>query len=1191
MHPIQQWKSSFLKQRGFDESTGRPLYTYRVTSEEFSDLETTMRESLRLWLTVGTLGNIVRRFACFPPLFVLYAAEWWRRNYDGTGFAWEPIVRALGASAETWSQAERSECVEKGLQGWRLRLSNSHGLRYLGSIAFQGGLPMRLLGSAQGSIGGILKRALKLAGGGRTDAAEILEWIKSLAHFLPNSYRQNEVFVLLTEVVLTVLRLKQQANLTGGADVLARLDQAVKGWRDEFPLPIDDHQAIELFKLAIGVPPGQQLHRSQAILVERWLDISDQGSFQLRSEIVLPEFLDSAPLARLFGIEPEKLSRALTLRFPRGEQAVDVSLRRLAGQDRYRVERRTLDRRGDLAIAEHTMLLLIATGEARHTEIARGEALDPELPWIFEQGDDSANPCRLIRQGSGAIAGFEGILCIPQDWEPRPDDGASVDCKGQLSGGTRRVWTIRGGIRIDACDGLHYRVRCGQAAATEDRFELRGQRYWDLFDHPAVAFRGVPRLYQVSENGLERLAQGTLAWRVPGGQFTQRPEEISGPVSAIWPAQGETRWRTRVVLLPAQASMSVEPGADPSSGALRFANWALLTVDCDTPGVSSQTRINGASVVLDLKFQGEGYPPEWCSVNVVWRGNPNIVRLRVPFPAKGVRTIAANGTQLEDGALLAVGRVCGTRMVGFLGSGAHQATLTLGLHRGNHAHPVSKVEHTIKAAVGGSRVEIRLVDYVNDVQRMLADADTLDAYVSVRLRLYGGESSTLRVARYEFELKRLAMMSQLGLAQEQLRSFSVEDIARLPVVALRLDAPGEEPIRLAPVCSEGVPTGNWLFPSVDLSPGAWLIHAGAGSQAAFRPMLWPVLPPVDVPRETQDVEKVVEVEVSLTIALVIPTERQRLDALDAVIAALAQDFTSDGWRLVEQLAVQLGHLPLSTLDLWRCFAQSVTGLAALAVRMGGLPAGFAERFPIELPAAWEMIPLTAWVQAMRALMAQGTSWYGPEAGSIVVSEYLDRRVQALASACPSLRVLLEVARGTATAKINQDLRAAQNPGMDGFFAGQLFNGENSRVQHLLRNNADRQWPGGFAAEVTDGRQHGARPYFCPINHGFHDSVINLPILLALTRNTTMDLHVDLSQHPNLIRKVREVQSFDPEWFAEAFDLTVARCLATGRIDLPRPDVGPRPPDGGPCPPDGPRLPRRLDDDGRRVFRIPPRSAR
>jgi hypothetical protein len=239
-------------------------------------------------------------------------------------------------------------------------------------------------------------------------------------------------------------------------------------------------------------------------------------------------------------------------------------------------------------------------------------------------------------------------------------------------------------------------------------------------------------------------------------------------------------------------------------------------------------------------------------------------------------------------------------------------------------------------------------------------------------------------------------------------------------------------------------------------------------------MLWPVLARNEALPARQDAEEAPAVEVTLTTALGIPTERQRLDALDAVITALAQYFISDDWRLVEQLAVQLGHLPLSTLDLWRCFAQSMTGLAALAVRMGALPAGFAERFPNELPTVWEMIPLTAWVQAMRALMAQGTSWYGPEAGALVVSEYLDRRVQALASACPSLRVLLEVARGKATGKINQDLRAAQNPGMDGFFAGQLFNGENSRVQHLLRNNADRQWPGGFAAEVD--RRQAARSW-------------------------------------------------------------------------------------------------------------------
>lgn len=1178
MHPIHQWQGNFLRRRGFEYPTGRPLYTYRVTDEEYRDLQTILRERVGVWLTTATLGEASHNIACFPPLFVLYAAEWWRRNYDGTGFTWEPIVSAIGAPAETWNQSERSECVEKGLQGWKLRLSNSHGLRYLGSIAFQGGLPMCLLARARGPIGWILMRALRLAAEGRTDAAEILEWIKSLAHYLPNTYRQSEVFVLLTEVVLTVLRLKQQAQLINTDDLIGKLDRTHVNWRDEFPLPMDDHQAIELFKLAIVVPHREQLQGNQAVFVERWLDSSEQDSFQLRSEVALPEFLDSAALSRLFGIESENLGRTLTLRFPLGEQYADVSLRRLAGQDRYRIERRALDRQGDVAAAEHTMQLLTVSGDARHKEVARGDALQSELPWIFEQSAESTNVYRLVRQGSGAISGHEGILCIPVDWNLRPDDDASVNHKGQLSGGARRVWTIRGVVRIDGSDGSHYRVRCGQAAAIEERFELRGRRCWDLFDRPAVAFFGVPNLYQVSEGRPDSRVQGALAWHFPGGRVTQRPEEVVGPVSAIWQAQGETKWRSRVVLLPAQARMAVEPGCDPSSGLLRFTNWALLTAESDTPGVSSRTRPDGTSFVLDLRFQGEGHPPEWCSINAVWPGNPSIVRLQVPFPAKGVRIIAADGAQLGDGALLAVGRACGTRMVGFLGADAYHATLRLGLHRGNHAHPASEVAHTIKTNLGGTRVEIRLVDYLNDIQSMLAGADTLDAYVSVRLRLSGGESATLRVARYEFQLDRMAMMSRVGVPQEQLGRLSTEDLARLPVVALRLNAPGEEPIRLAAILSEGVATGNWIFPSTDLSPGPWVIYPASDSQWIFRPMLWPVLAPHDgeatILPETQDAGEATEAQLDLAAALGIPAERHRMDALDVLIDTMALNFVSDDWRLAEQLAVQLGHLPLSTLDLWRRFTHSPSGMAALAVRMGGLPAGFAERFPNELPTAWETIPLTAWVHAIRAVTAQGTSWYGVDTGGFVVSEHLDRRLQALTSACPSLRVLLEVARAIATERTNQELQVCRQQPMDAVFAGQLFGGESSRVQHLLRNNAERQWPQGFPAELSVVKQHGARPYLCPVEYSFHDSVINLPILLAV--NAAMDPPVDLNRHPNVISAIREIQSFDAEWFAEAFDLTVARCLATGRIELPQPDV--------------PHLPR-LDDDGRRVFRIAPRGTR
>lgn len=92
MHPIAQWKRSFLDRRELNYPTGRPLYTYRVTTEEFNDLEAILHQGISTYLKIATLGDVVRQLDFFPALFVLYAAEWWRRRYDGTGFTWDPML-------------------------------------------------------------------------------------------------------------------------------------------------------------------------------------------------------------------------------------------------------------------------------------------------------------------------------------------------------------------------------------------------------------------------------------------------------------------------------------------------------------------------------------------------------------------------------------------------------------------------------------------------------------------------------------------------------------------------------------------------------------------------------------------------------------------------------------------------------------------------------------------------------------------------------------------------------------------------------------------------------------------------------------------------------------------------------------------------------------------------------------------
>lgn len=168
--------------------------------EEFSELESILQERMKVYLKLVSLAEVARSLEFFPALFVLYSAEWWRRNYDGTGFSWDPILNTIGAPADGWNQAQRSDCVIRGFQEWKLRPSDAHGLRFLGSIAFQGGLPMQLLGTARGNIGRVLSRVLQLASSGTTDAKEIQKWVRSLATYLPNTYRQTEVFVITVAV-------------------------------------------------------------------------------------------------------------------------------------------------------------------------------------------------------------------------------------------------------------------------------------------------------------------------------------------------------------------------------------------------------------------------------------------------------------------------------------------------------------------------------------------------------------------------------------------------------------------------------------------------------------------------------------------------------------------------------------------------------------------------------------------------------------------------------------------------------------------------------------------------------------------------------------------------------------------------------------------------------------------------------
>lgn len=1138
---ISDWKINFLEKRELKRPTGGYLYSYKMTSSEFDELESLLNERLSAYLKIASLGDVSQHISYFPALFVIYAAEWWHRRYSGAGWSWAPILEDLGANDADWSQAQRSECVEKGLQDWGLQLTNSHGLRFLGSIAFQGGLPMQLLATAQGNIGRVLGRVLRLASTGNFEAKDVQGWIESLSSHLPKAYRLTEVYVLLAEVILSVLRLKSVAKLASAEGAIEKLNQFDPHWRNYFPIPVEDGQAQGLIDQLIRDAAEAILTRPiKKISVVRRLENIDTNLWQLRSDLDIPEYIDAGELAGMFGADASSLTRWLTLRVTRGDQVVEVMLRKLAGQERYRFERRPMDALKNSAIAEHTAALITVDGQIFHNTVARGEALIADLPWLMEEAQDSSNSYRLVRQGSGTLSSLEALIVVPDKWAVNSDEGGEAVLAGNLDGLGRRVWKIKGCVRVEDTSGDRFRIKCGQASAGDDQLEWRGKRVWETFSLPNLAFLGAPKLYKVSATGLVQPVSGSLAWRVPGGRSTLTPNGLNGPVDAIWPAEGDIKWKSRLVLLPENANIDIEPGHSPLAGRLVFSNYGLLNAQLETEGVSFKLENRSNDVVVaHLEYTGVGSPPEWCELRLVWRSNPNEARVRIPFPAKGCRAFDGNGKQLADGALLPVQNVLGIRLVGFLGN-SYTAEVHISLHGGSASSTVSSVSRTVRANHGDHRIEIRMIDYALEIQRMLAGADGLDATVSIKLQV-GSHSTLLRFARYACELERLSSISSVGLPQSILASLSLEEIQAVSIRALRMDAPGDEPIELAPYQSEGVVTGNWIFPEHSLSPGQWLIFPTSDASLIFRPMLWMVTSPGN--SQTEEAQPAT----GLLYALNISDTLLREQSLEESIRNLAGDFVHADWQIVEQIANNLGHLPLSTLDIWRIFSRSVEGMAALAMRLSSWPTGFVERFSTELPMMWEFNSLVAWCASMEALRLQCNTWYGSEFGKDVFKSHLDRRVQDLTSANPALRVLLEIAKAKITGDLTQEIVIAQQGFMDSVFSDQLFGGTESYLQQLLRNNAESKWPVGFKGELDNARRSGVADYLCPTSHGYHDAVINVPLLLAV--GAAMNGATEWCREANAVRELRTIQTFAPEWFAEAFDLTVARSIAKHAVQI------------------------------------------
>ena len=1116
---FSDWKKQLLGRHGLTTPDGRPLYLYRLTEDDFSNLEGLLQHWLSQLLPRYGLARVAG-LSGFAELFVLYAAEWWRRRYDGSGFSWEPILHDLGADPGEWSPTQRSEFVRQGFRGWRIRPRESGGMRFIGSVAVQGGLPLKLLASSRGRIGQLLSRVLHLASGSQVTQSDLQSWVESLTSTLPQSYRQGTIYTLLVDVAWAVLGLKQEAGLQSSADAVAILDRKIPRWRERFPLPVEDKHAQGMIEQLVRDAASVRIEKQAAVLpVERLLENTADDKWALRSSLDLPDVISTDKLASLFTVAVEELPRSAELSLRVGSAELTTGMRSLAGQQKYRLERKPLGFADDAAAGEHLLRMVSPDGRVWTVTASRGDELDAGLPWVFVEKDSIVH---FVRQGSGSVAAQKALIALPESWEIEHDGDSVITEVESVCNLGRHLVAVRGVLRAHDSSGLTFRLRTGRADASEESYAWGGDRYWLDFLSPNLAFRGMPSLYRVGEDEVRRKMEGQPGVSVIGGSAVSH--SVSGPLTLRYPASGDVRYRSKVLVLPKSANVEFSP-RDAVSGTVRFSDWDIARVRVTTESIEQSLKLSDGDAMLDVAVQEDQRAPGLIELEAYWPHSTVPARFRLPFPAHGVRVFDGEGRSLADNSLLAVQQLQGVRILVSGGQVNCRAEMKILDSVGKNTR-----KYSLRNLPGALSMEIRLQDYLSDIQQLFSVSDLPDARITIQISVHGALMFTLLLARYSATLER--DRDSIRLDTKGLRSQQIQDLERLLVLAVRLESPGDEAVTLESFLSEGVATGGWLFlPQLRL-PGSWLVYPAAESKLPFRPTLW------FVDGELSEDE-------GLSGAFTIANQQAREQRIDEIIEALASDYLHEDWEKVEQLVGQVGHLPLPTLDIWRRFAHLPRGMAALALRLSSLKPEFITRFSQELPFAWEAIAFEGWQVAMRQLEAQCVALFGEQSGPAVLKPHLSSRVQLLTSLNGSLAFLLGIA---AREWFPDTCREVELLKVVGLQANQvLFEGENSKLMELRRLHADDQWPNDLQSLWSSiDLDPGVASYLHAGAEGFRTWVINIPIILAVQAMTGQT--IDWFHAAERIHALRNYQAFDPDWFEEAYNQTVAHCFADGLLD-------------------------------------------
>jgi hypothetical protein len=900
------------------------LYQYRCTDDEFASLQATLQQPV----AIGGSESAKRRVLVeYSPMFVLFAAEWWRRHHVGGPWKWEPIFRAIGL--EIRNIVEIYPAVQRGLRGYwgRELLRGGHRTMFLVTLACEGGLPLQLLRNHGGRLKTFFRKLLEEYGryGGTQDAVDIA---RSLEDELPGQLRQDIVFELGALLIKEIWALR--AKVKGENDPIATLDSVDPQWRDRLPLEANDEIVEAFLRDLVEVT----LWQSSDFQYVRTLHKTESG-FEIRGELNAPPSVSLPFLAARVGISENQISVRgdILLVSDRGEirRAAQVALVQREGEQRCRVEKLSSGSRvhGPEAVDGWALQYESFSTHGSRVSLRGGEPLSPDLPWVFGRIDEAT--FRFVGQGTVRTK-FPRCLVIC----PTGSNCAELQIEGRLHDG-RALVSIEEVLFLTGSDGSVFRIRPAEAQEDALNIEVDGLLYRGAVDERQI-FLGPPEFrFRDADDRMRRLPAERLEWRAIGSREWRQwsDGDALGRIKVRLIEGGETRFQQDIELLPPDFRVELSPKSI-RDGSVRVCTVRPTKTKIEITDAFVVTRIDSDEGEL-FHLRAEGAPPAYFDIALSF-GDSREIGLAIPFPSRGARFVEHGDLVLRHESIRPLDEAEKIRAEGFTPADddfAIEATLVSESQTDFQAgflYKLTRLEN------GRRTFELRRA--IPALKNLLASTSEVDAQVELRIHGPGVGPTKVIIRQFGSEF---VIEGKIVSIRNPLDSLPVQDLDHCSAEAVRLWDPS------APRVPLPYDEGRGWFLNLPDEVGPWLLLGTRGDSSPVRPRV------LYVSGEPEG-------RSPLQLAIMLPGPQASEAIVEELIRLTDHPFAEE-WQVVSSSFLLAREIPAVSLRLLRGIAQRPAA-AILALCLEAEERQHVWDAMESLAFEWYLVPLKDWLTSL-----------------------------------------------------------------------------------------------------------------------------------------------------------------------------------------------------------------------------------